>query len=410
MNQCRRVPWEALLLGLATASIPLWPDLVMLSSVTPPGVSILPLPVVAGDLLLCILVSAAISIKLAREGRSSPPALAGPIAAYAGSWILASVLGFDIATGLLTGLAVCMAAAFHLGICAWYDRPFVARTVYTTFFLTGTIASLLGIAMALLKRPPMLYTLVHGRAVSTFIVPGEFAAYLLLLMSTSLGVVLTVRSKLLLRLGIAALLSGSVALGMTYSRAGWLGAAAGTAFFLYVQCRQTGKSRIFAALVGAAPIVVLLALTKYLFHGHHNPSEDFVRLPIWLAGLRTIELFPLTGTGPGSFRHVYPLLRPRAGEPGAFHVHNVLLTAFAETGMIGLATLCALWLRFIGTLRDRLREAKPAHRTLATAIATGFVATWAQGMLDFVQIVVLGCWLPFMALALVTVEQGIPDS
>jgi putative inorganic carbon (hco3(-)) transporter len=232
----------------------------------------------------------------------------------------------------------------------------------------------------------------------------------LLLISTALGVVLTVRSAFLFRLGIAALVSGSVALGMTYSRAGWLGAAAGTAFFLYTQSRQSGKNRKYAVLVGAAPLVVLLVVAKSLFHGHHNPSEDFVRLPIWSAGLRAFELFPLTGTGPGSFRHVYPFLRPIAGEPAAFHVHNVLLTALAETGMLGAAALCALWLRFIWIFHDRLREAKSSHRTLALAIVTGFVATWAQGMLDFVQIVVLGCWLPFMALALAAAERGIPDS
>lgn len=409
MKQCGRVPWEALLLGLGTAFIPLWPDFISLASVAPPGVSIIPVPAVVGVLMLCIIASAAIVIRCARE-RSSPPALAGPIAAYTGSWILASMLGFDIATGLLMVLALCMATAFHVGICAWYDRRYVACTIYATLFITGTIASLLGIAMVLLKRPVMLYALVHGRAVSTFVVPGEFAAYLLLLVSTALGVVLTIRSAFLFRLGIAALVSGSVALGMTYSRAGWLGAAAGTAFFLYVQCRRSGKSRGFAALLGAAPIVVLLVVAKTLFHGHHNPSEDFVRLPIWSAGLRAIELFPLTGTGPGSFRHLYPSLRPITGEPAAFHVHNVLLTALAETGMLGAATLCALWLRFIGIFRDRLREAKPPHRTLALAIATGFVATWAQGMLDFVQVVVLGCWLPFMALALATVERGVPES
>jgi len=409
MTQCRRVPWEALLLGFGTGSIPLWPDFISLASVAPPGVSIIPLPAVVGDLLFCIIASAAIFIRLVREG-SPLPVLAAPIAAYVGSWLLASVLGFDIATGLLTVLALCMATAFHFGIYAWYDRPYVARTIYATFFVTGTIASLLGIAMVLFKRPAILFAVVHGRAVSTFVVPGEFAAYLLLLISTALGIVLTVRSALLFRLGIAALCSGSVAFGMTYSRAGWLGAAAGTAFFLYMQCRQSGKKDGRAMLLGAAPLVVLLVVAKALFHGHHNPSEDFVRLPIWSAGLRTIELFPLTGTGPGSFRHVYPFLRPIAGEPGAFHAHNVLLTAFAETGMIGTAALCVLWLRFIRIFRDRLREAKTPYRTVALAIATGFVATWAQGMLDFVQVVVLGCWLPFTALALAAVERGVPDS
>jgi O-antigen ligase len=145
-----------------------------------------------------------------------------------------------------------------------------------------------------------------------------------------------------------------------------------------------------------------------LFHRNHNPSEDFVRLPIWEAGVRAMELFPLTGTGPGAFRHVYPLLRPMSGEPSAFHVHNVLLTAGAETGVIGVIALGTLWCSFIRLLRVRMREALPISRILSLALATGFTATWAQGMLDFVQIIVLGCWLPFMALALKAAECGIP--
>jgi O-antigen ligase len=408
MKPRARMPWEALLLGIPIVCMPLWPDFVLLAPVKPPGISIVPFPTVAGALFLCIIATAATSLQLIREG-SALPSLARSMLAYVGSWILASLLGFDIVTGLLMTFALVMATAIHCGIRAWRERPYVLGTIFVTFLLPGAFVSLLGIATTLSRRPAMLYAMVHGRATSTFVVPGEFAAYLLFLIPTAVGILLTARSTPLRVLSIAALLPGIVALGMTYSRAGWLGAAVGTAFFLYMFCLQSGKSRTYAGLVGAAPIAVLLLAAKALFHGHHNPSEDFVRLPIWQAGLRAIELFPLTGTGPGAFRHVYPLLRPIGGEPAAFHVHNVLLTAFAETGVIGVAALCVLWVRFADALRERLRTAKPANRTLALAIVTGFVATWAQGILDFVQIVVLGCWLPFMAIALTAAEQGAPD-
>lgn len=391
-----------IVLTVAMASIPVWPAFISLAALTPPGISLIPKPLAVADLAACILATVCVVVLLMRE-RSAPPALAKPMAAYVLAWIAASLLGFDPATGLYVTSALVMGVVFHAGIEAWYARPHVAFSIFATFLLTGTLVSLLGVAMVFLRRPAVLYTMVHGRATATFIVPGEFAGYLLLLIPTALGVVLTAQSRVLRGLAIAALASGSIALAATYSRTGWLAAAAGGVFLACMSAR----SRMRALVYAGATVMAIGAGITLLFHGHHNPSEDFVRLQIWNAGLRAIELFPLTGTGPGAFRHVYPLLRPVSGEPSAFHVHNVVLTAFAETGVIGIAALFFLWGRFIGAMRLALRGASHAKRMLALAVATGLIATWAQGMLDFVQVIVLGCWLPFMALSLQAARQGL---
>ena len=246
--------------------------------------------------------------------------------------------------------------------------------------------------------------MVHGRATSTFVVPGEFAGYLLLLIFTALGVARVTSSSPLRTLAIVALLAALAALAATYSRAGWLGAIAGAAFLL----RRRAARDLLLALSLLTPLAVSA------FNAHHNPSEDFARLPIWTAGLRAIGMFPLTGVGPGSFRHVYPLLRPTSSETSAFHAHNVLLTAFAETGVLGVVALLALWHRFARLLSAEIANGEPQdadaakRRTLALTIAAGLVATWAQGMFDFVQVLVLGCWLPFLAFTLQAARYGIP--
>jgi O-antigen ligase len=404
----RPIPWEAVVLAFEMASMPVWPAFISLAAVTPPGVSIVPMPLVLADFALSIVFSITVCIVLVRERAVVSP-LTKVMVIYVATWILASLFGFDLITGLLMTLALVMTTVFYHAISAWYERPYVARAMYATFLLTGTCVAVLGIGMVVLRQPEALYVLVHGRATSTFLVPGEFAAYLLLLITSALGVVVTDRT-ILRPLGIAALLCGIVALIMTYSRAAWLGATVGATFFLYARSRLIGKRKVHAALAGACPIVAMLFAGVLLFHRNHNPSEDFVRLPIWQAGLRAIELFPLTGTGPGAFRHVYPLLRPIAGERAAFHVHNVPLTVFAETGLIGFSAFCALWFSFIVLLRAEIRRASASHALLALALATGFVATLAQGLLDFTQVVVLGCWLPFMALTVQAARRGIPHS
>ena len=54
-------------------------------------------------------------------------------------------------------------------------------------------------------------------------------------------------------------------------------------------------------LMAGATALGICACVVVLFHGHHNPSEDFVRLAIWQSGFRAMELFPLTGNGPAAF-------------------------------------------------------------------------------------------------------------
>jgi len=39
-------------------------------------------------------------------------------------------------------------------------------------------------------------------------------------------------------------------------------------------------------------------------------------------------------------------------------------------------------------------------------LTAGFIATLVQGSVDFVQVVILACWLPCMALALAAARHG----
>ncbi|HEY0797610.1 MAG TPA: O-antigen ligase family protein [Candidatus Baltobacteraceae bacterium] len=395
---------------LAIASIPVWPAFISFAALTPPGVSLIPLPLAAVDLLLCA-IAAAVAVCLLWRERAGASALLMPSLLYLATWILAALLGFDPLTGLLMAIAPALGIVFAASIAAWYARPGAALATYVTLLVTGTLVCVLGIVLDALHRPAALYALVHGRATATFVVPGEFAGYLLLLIAAAAGVALVTRSVRLRVLAIVTLTVALAALFLTYSRAGWLGAAVGGALFCYAMLVPPGSGRRRAALtglgLGTALVVGIACIAVY--EGHHNPSEDFARLSIWQAGIAAITLFPLTGVGPGAFRHVYPLLRPLSGEPFAFHVHNLLLTAFAETGAVGVAALLFLWWGFARALRTALRGALPAQRTFALALACGLVATWAQGTLDFVQIIVLGCWLPFMGLTLAAARSGLPE-
>jgi len=298
--------------------------------------------------------------------RPAPPDF-WPVAAYLGGWAVAAMFGLDPKTGALVVVDGLFMVPFYLGVRRYYAQ--LAPSLYTAFLASGVGSAILGIALVVLRRPVELYAISHGRATGTFIVPGEFAGYLLLLVPTGAGVALCTRRRALRVLAIAAVIAGLLALALTYSRAGWLGLAAGTAFAL-AMARHGIRVRVLVGLSAAAGAIAIVSYT-----GHHNPSENFTRLGIWWAGLRTVELFPLTGVGPGSFRHIYPFLRPPSAVPTAFHAHSYTLTALAETGIIGGGTLVVMWWTFVAGVRRRWLRADGTARTLAGALAVGFVAT-----------------------------------
>jgi O-antigen ligase len=398
----RTAPLFLALLAFGFSAFPAYPAFITLSSVSPPGVSLIPRGVAVALLCACV-VAALILVVAGLRARPRLPVTFWPVCAYIGGWLLAALLGFDPATGLLFVFDGLLVLVFHVAIARFYPDGRAALTMIVAFLASGTFVSVLGLAMLVLRRPAIMYAVGHGRAISTFVVPGEFAGYLLFLIPTAVGVALVSRRLWLRTLGMAAAGVGVIALAATYSRAGWLGFAVGGAFFIFMQRR----SALLGALLGAALVVGLVTISVY--NGHHNPSEYFTRLSIWRTGVRTVQLFPVTGVGPGAFRHVYPALRPPDGATTAFHAHDYLLTSFAETGLVGMATLFAMWWTFGRAMRGALRRADGPRRTLGLAIASGFVATWAQSSLDFIQVVILGCWIPFMALALGAAEHGLGE-
>jgi O-antigen ligase len=396
-------PLTRALLAFGFAALPLYPSFISLSSVSPPGVSLVPLPWAEALLVVCIAGALLLVRATVRAGGGVPETF-WPIVAYIGGWFIAAVFGFDPRTGLLFVVDGALVLAFHCGIARFYGDRAAATAMYVALLGSGALVSLLGLALVALKRPALLYAISHGRATATFVVPGEFAGYLLMLVPTAVGVALVTRRGWLRGLAWATAAAGLAALLATFSRAGLVGLVAGGLF-----AAAAGRRTRAAALLGTVAFAAV-AIAAFGYDAHHNPAEDFTRLSIWRAGLRTVQVFGLTGVGPGAFRHVYPLLRPPNGEPSAFHAHSYLLTSAAETGLVGMTTLAFMWWSFGRALARELKTAPAPARILGVAFASAFVATWVQGTIDFIQVVILGCWIPFMALALGAARRGLVES
>jgi O-antigen ligase len=378
-------------LGVAFFLLPLYPSFIGLTGAPVPGISLVPLPL---TLVLLVLVSVIVGywavLLMAMPRRPMPTLL--PVAALPAAGLLSALLGFDPLAGALFIVILLYGVIAHATILRFCRVPSIIPSIFAAFLLSGILASLLAIVMVFAKQPAELYTIGHGRAIGTFVLPGELAGYLIVFVPVALALT---RAKLgLSALAWPGLAVGSVAFVLTFSRAGWVGMAAALAAFTLLRRRGRGGARFAVAIAGAVVVVLVL-----IFNAHHDPSENFTRPSIWDSAMQMVSLFPLSGVGPFEFAHLYPLFRTPGGEPSAFHAHSVILTIAAATGLVGLCALVFGWLRFVEALRARLRP-DARYGVVALGIAAGLIGTWVQGLIDTVSIVIFGLWLPFMALAL----------
>ena len=388
-------------LGLAFGLIPFFPAFITLTGVTVPGVSLVPVPVAKALLGLAAAVALYGVVMLARV-RGEPAPTVTAFAAFPIAALAAALLGFDPLAGALFLVILIFGVIWHALILRFHRDPRVASTIAVSFLVSGALAGLAAIAMALARVPPALYTVGHGRAIGTFILPGELAGYLILYVPFAYALARTAPQRATRRLAYACLIAGSAAFVLTFSRAGWVGMAAAIAFYAGMQ-RRRERVRFAVAIVGLA--IVALGV---VFNTHHDPSENFTRLSIWQAAAQMIARFPLTGVGPFDFAALYPLLRAPDGEPIAFHAHGFLLTVAAELGLGGVAAVCFGWCRFALVFARRVRDADEPP-LVAFAIAAGLVGTWVQSTIDTVSLVVFALWPAFTALALASIPAAARD-
>jgi putative inorganic carbon (HCO3(-)) transporter len=382
----------AVTLGAGFFAIPLFPSLITLTAASVPGVSLLThSATLALAAIAAVLAATAVALVLVPPRRAFPTALA--FGAIVGAELLAAVFGLDPRAGVLLLAIGAAGIIWHAAVLRWFRSPGVATTIFTAYLASGALASAIAIALDLAHRPAALYTISHGRATGTFVLPGELAGYLIVYVPVALAVARTAPARILRALAWSGAIVASAAFVLTFSRAGYVGMAAAGATYVLLMRRRNGP-RYAVAIGGIALVAVALA-----FNAHHDPSENFTRLSIWQAALGIVERFPFTGVGPLDFARIYPYVRVPGGEPVALHAHSVVLTFAAETGIVGLAALAFGWQRFGVALRRRLRAA-PAHDRVALAIAAGLAGTWVQGLIDTVTVVIAALWFPMTALAL----------
>jgi hypothetical protein len=291
----------------------------------------------------------------------------------------------------------------------WLAGAFLAASVFQVIF--GGRAASAGERTLWGVDVPITSARLRG----TFFNPNHLAVYLEIALALTFAwgwwAVRHARSELtvdrrVLALGPPALVWLTLVAGLSFtaSRGGLAAALGGIvvqgALLATVQRRRRWAPAVLGATAAAAGITAALALGLRAGPARMLATTPFdtslvARRQAWAATLDLWRLFPITGSGLGTFRDAFPLVQPASVDGTWWHAHNGPLEMLATTGLAGPALLAAglvaLVLRLVVVLR---RGRRSEDRAAGLAILGALAAVGVHECFDF------GLTLPANALSL----------
>ena len=330
----------------------------------------------------------------------SPPA--------AGEWRPVSQVPQATRTYLLKGIAFTL--LFFLILNAFREERHLRRLLFV-FAVAGAFQAFYGLTEYLSGHQHIFayrkkyYT---EAATGTFINRNHFALLLEMSLLVTLGLLFskmrrgepgrTWRERLLslnergtsvnLTLTLAAVLV-SVALVLSYSRAGIIFGLTAAGLFSLAQVREGWSARklVIVALLVVAVLAPAYGIGYWTLTGRYAILTEEVtvpggRLTVWERTLAIFRDFPLLGTGVGTFQHVFPRYRPASVRAFYDYSHNDYVQLLSESGLAG--GLMLVWgVSLAAWLWLRRRAGGTTIGVLRTATGFGLLAVGLHEIVDF---------------------------
>jgi len=230
----------------------------------------------------------------------------------------------------------------------------------------------LGTLNSAVTAPVVIYT--NANDVALFLVPLSALAGSIALYSAD-------GRQRLLSVVFLAIAVGSTLL--SFSRGGYLALAA-VALGLALSHRR--RWRLLSAAVAVGIVLVLVPPINHRLAvelNFSNPNNTLVgRFELWRVSLKMLQQHIVFGAGLSGFaRAIAPLWNPTHTDR-FIYPHNIVLTFWSETGLLGLAAF--VWLMLTGLAQGwrGWRTGEAAWRPLQLGVVLALVAVVVHGMVD----------------------------
>ena len=224
-----------------------------------------------------------------------------------------------------------------------------------------------------------------GRVYSFFDNPNTFAEVLILLLPLVLALILCSRHLIsrLIACGIFAV--GVAALGMTYSRASWVGIACAMVVMVFLWRPKLIPAFVLLCCVGI-PFLPSTIWNRILTIANPADSSTSSRIPLYQAALEVIRNRPITGAGLGTAatqRYIADYNLYHAEAPFV-HSHNFYLEVWIQAGLLGVVGFVSSMLWNIKRTAHAVRHCESsAARTIACAAASAMCGSMVCGLADY---------------------------
>lgn len=269
-----------------------------------------------------------------------------------------------------------IAIAVITGFTIHKDQKAKELVISSCYIFLG-LCGILAIAQyfTLFTLPPLYWgnSVEPKRAVGVFTHPNFFALFTTPLLAFLIE---DLRTKISVY-KIAGWVLGLIGLGLSLSRAGWLGLIAAIGVYAIIAADVKVRKLIFA--VGCVAIIII-AVTPNLryrfllpFYGEKSAVS---RLSLWSTGIKGIKESPILGLGLHGFSQNWGRLNTDPGLDTHNFPHNIFLNFWVETGLLGLLSVCTLIGFFMW------QGIKNKTDSIKLGIALFLIALITQGVID----------------------------
>lgn len=252
--------------------------------------------------------------------------------------------------------------------------------------LYGVVQNFTGVSSTASWVDGEMFNNIKVRVYSTFENPNVLGEFLVIMIPTAAALVWGSKKLGHKMVYTCIMLIMCACMVFTWSRGAWLGVFAAVVIFFFVM----DKRWTLAAIAGIFFIPMFLGsnsaiANRLLSIGNTQDTSTAYRVSIWMASVKLIKNFWMSGIGMGSapFTMIYPKFA-LAGANFALHSHNLFLQLCVEMGVIGIVSFVLLIIAYVRQAYSVIvyKSRKKLMPTVVLAMASGVLGYMLQGLTD----------------------------